>query len=79
MHFVVQIKTPVCQFVLLLVAWQAHFITNMFINPTAEELEVFEPDFIVYNASKKAENYKELDSNSETVIMFNLQAVSRLY
>jgi len=55
------------------VAWQAHFITNMFINPTAEELEVFEPDFIVYNASKaKAENYKELGLNSETVIMFNL-------
>ena len=34
------------------VAWQAHFVTNMFIRPTAEELESFEPDFIVYNASK---------------------------
>ena len=33
------------------VAWQAHFVTNMFIKPTAEELEAFEPDFIVYNAS----------------------------
>ena len=33
------------------VAWQAHFVTNMFIRPTAEELETFEPDFIVYNAS----------------------------
>ena len=43
------------------VAWQAHFVTNMFIQPTAEELENFEPDFVVYNASKaKVENYKEL-------------------
>ena len=43
------------------VAWQAHFVTNMFIKPTAEELENFEPDFVVYNASKaKVENYKEL-------------------
>ena len=43
------------------VAWQAHFVTNMFIKPTAEELENFEPDFVVYNASKaKVENYAEL-------------------
>ena len=43
------------------VAWQAHFVTNMFIRPTAEELESFEPDFVVYNASKaKVENYQEL-------------------
>ena len=34
------------------VAWQAHFVTNMFIKPTAEERENFEPDFVVYNASK---------------------------
>ena len=34
------------------VAWQAHFVTNMFIKPTAEELENFKPDFVVYNASK---------------------------
>ena len=55
------------------VAWQAHFVTNMFIQPTAEELENFEPDFIVYNASKaKVENYKELGLNSETAVMFNL-------
>ena len=41
------------------VAWQAHFVTNMFIRPTAEELANFgEPDFVVYNASKaKVENY----------------------
>ena len=55
------------------VAWQAHFVTNMFIQPTAEELENFEPDFIVYNASKaKVENYKELGLNSETAVVFNI-------
>ena len=55
------------------VAWQAHFVKNMFIQPTAEELEHFEPDFIVYNASKaKVENFKELGLNSETVAAFNI-------
>ena len=55
------------------VAWQAHFIKNMFIIPTAEELESFEPDFVVYNASKaKVENYKELGLNSETAVVFNI-------
>ena len=55
------------------VAWQAHFVTNMFIRPTAEELENFEPDFVVYNASKaKVENYKELGLNSETAVVFNI-------
>ena len=56
------------------VAWQAHFVTNMFIRPTAEELANFgEPDFVVYNASKaKVENYKELGLNSETAVVFNL-------
>ena len=55
------------------VAWQAHFVTNMFIRPTAEELESFEPNFIVYNASKaKVENYKELGLNSETCVAFNI-------
>ena len=55
------------------VAWQAHFVTNMFIRPTAEELAEFEPDFIVYNASKaKAENYKELGLNPETAVVFNI-------
>ena len=55
------------------VAWQAHFVKNMFIQPTAEELENFEPDFIVYNASKaKVENFKELGLNSETVAAFNI-------
>ena len=55
------------------VAWQAHFVTNMFIRPTAEELADFKPDFIVYNASKaKLKNYKELGLNSETAVVFNI-------
>ncbi|MBQ4477326.1 MAG: phosphoenolpyruvate carboxykinase (ATP) [Bacteroidales bacterium] len=54
------------------VAWQAHFIKNMFIQPTAEELADFTPDFVVYNASKaKVDNYKELGLNSETCVAFN--------
>ena len=58
---------------ILEVAWQAHFIKNMFIQPTDEELENFEPDFVVYNASKaKVENYKELGLNSETAVVFNI-------
>ena len=55
------------------VAWQAHFVKNMFIQPTEAELENFEPDFIVYNASKaKVENYAELGLNSETAVAFNI-------
>ena len=55
------------------VAWQAHFVRNMFIKPTEEELKNFEPNFIVYTASKaKVENYKELGLNSETCVAFNI-------
>ena len=55
------------------VAWQAHFVTNMFIRPSAEELKNFKPDFVVLNASKaKVENYKELGLNSETCVAFNI-------
>src|SRR5574344_376580 len=55
------------------VAWQAHFVTNMFIRPSAEELKNFKPDFVVLNASKaKVENFKELGLNSETAVVFNL-------
>ena len=54
------------------VAWQAHFVKNMFIQPTAEELKNFKPDFVIYNASlAKVENYKELGLNSETCVAFN--------
>ncbi len=57
------------------VAWQAHFVTNMFIKPSAEELASFEPDFVVYTASKaKVENYKELGLNSETAVVFNISS-----
>ena len=55
------------------VAWQAHFVKNMFIQPTEEELANFEPDFVSYNASKaKVENFKELGLNSETAAIFNI-------
>ena len=55
------------------VAWQAHFVKNMFIVPTEDELANFEPDFVVYNASKaKVENYAELGLNSETCVAFNI-------
>lgn len=56
------------------VAWQAHFVTNMFVRPTKEELENFKPDFVVLNASKaKVENWKELGINSETCVAFSLK------
>jgi len=55
------------------VAWQAHFVKNMFIQPTADELKDFKPDFVIYNASKaKVDNYKELGINSETCVAFNI-------
>ncbi len=55
------------------VAWQAHFIKNMFIRPSEDELKGFKPDFVVYNASKaKVKNYKELGLNSETCVAFNI-------
>ena len=57
------------------VAWQAHFVRNMFIKPTADELKDFQPSFTVYTASKaKVENYKELGLNSETCVAFNVSS-----
>jgi len=65
--------TRLCVRFIMEVAWQAHFVKNMFIQPTAEELETFEPNFVVYNASKaKVDNYKELGLNSETAVAFNV-------
>ena len=65
--------TRLCVRFIVEVAWQAHFVKNMFIRPSEEELENFKPDFVVYNASKaKVENYKELGLNSETAVVFNL-------
>ncbi|MBR5147513.1 MAG: phosphoenolpyruvate carboxykinase (ATP) [Bacteroidales bacterium] len=62
------------------VAWQAHFVKNMFIRPTEEELANFgEPDFVVYTASKgKVENYKKLGLNSETAVAFNLKEKAQI-
>lgn len=56
------------------VAWQAHFVTNMFIRPSIYELENFgEPDFIVMNGSKVVNpNWKEQGLNSENFVVFNL-------
>ncbi|MEF9924678.1 MAG: phosphoenolpyruvate carboxykinase (ATP) [Muribaculaceae bacterium] len=56
------------------VAWQAHFVKNMFVRPTDAELANYgEPDFVVLNASKaKVENFQELGLNSETAVVFNL-------
>jgi phosphoenolpyruvate carboxykinase (ATP) len=55
------------------VAWQAHFVTNMFIRPKSEADFEQEPDFIVYNASKaKVTNFKELGLRSETAVVFNV-------
>ena len=57
------------------VAWQAHFVLNMFIKPTGEELAHFEPNFTVYTASKaKVDNYKELGLNSDTCVAFNVSS-----
>jgi phosphoenolpyruvate carboxykinase (ATP) len=55
------------------VAWQAHFVKNMFIRPTDEELETFEPDFVVMNGAKCTNpNWKEQGLNSENFVAFNL-------
>ncbi len=55
------------------VAWQAHFVKNMFIQPSEEELASFEPDFVVYAASKaKVDDYKAMGLNSETAVAFNI-------
>ena len=69
------VKTRIKVRFIMEVAWQAHFVRNMFIRPTEEELEHFgEPDFVIFTASKaKVDNYKELGLNSETAVAFNLE------
>ena len=55
------------------VAWQAHFVTNMFIRPQNQAEFDQEPDFVVYCAAKaKVDNYKEMGLNSETAVAFNV-------
>ncbi|MDD5571989.1 MAG: phosphoenolpyruvate carboxykinase (ATP), partial [Bacteroidales bacterium] len=56
------------------VAWQSHFVKNMFIRPTEKELENFEPDFVVFNACKTTNpKWKEQKLNSEVFVAFNLK------
>ncbi|WP_458701146.1 phosphoenolpyruvate carboxykinase (ATP) [Sulfurospirillum sp. 1307] len=56
------------------VAWQAHFVKNMFIRPTKEELENFKPDFTLYVACKTInEDYKEQGLNSDVFVVFNIE------
>ncbi|GAA3914565.1 phosphoenolpyruvate carboxykinase (ATP) [Gibbsiella dentisursi] len=55
------------------VAWQAHFVKNMFIRPAEEELQDFEPDFVVMNGAKCTNpNWQQQGLNSENFIAFNL-------
>ena len=61
------------------VAWQAHFVKNMFIRPSEEELQNFKPDFVVFNASKaRVDNYQQLGLRSETAVMFNITSKEQL-
>ncbi len=56
------------------VAWQAHFVKNMFIRPTEEELEDFKPDFVVYNACKTTDReWKRHGLHSEVFVCFNIE------
>ncbi|WP_434357497.1 phosphoenolpyruvate carboxykinase (ATP) [Parasalinivibrio latis] len=65
--------TRLCIRVITEVAWQAHFVKNMFIRPTEEELETFEPDFVVMNGAKCTNpKWEEHGMNSENFTVFNL-------
>lgn len=56
------------------VAWMAHFVKNMFIRPTEEELETFEPDFVMLNACKTTDpDWEEQGLHSEVFVVFNLK------
>jgi len=55
------------------VAWQAHFVTNMFIRPEEQELADYEPDFVVLNGSKTTNpDYQAMGLNSENFVAFNM-------
>lgn len=61
------------------VAWQAHFVTNMFIRPSAEELAGFEPDFVVMNAASLTnDKWQEHGMNSENFVAFNFSEKMQL-
>ena len=60
--------------VVTMMAWQGHFSHNMFIRPTENELEGFEPEFTILNASStNIDNWKELGLNSKVFIVLNLK------
>ncbi len=57
------------------IAWMAHFVKNMFIRPTEDELENFEPDFVMLNACRTTNpRWQEMGMNSEVFTVFNLKA-----
>jgi phosphoenolpyruvate carboxykinase (ATP) len=65
--------TRLCIRIITEVAWQAHFVKNMFIRPTEEELDVFEPDFVVMNGAKCTNpKWEQHGMNSENFTVFNL-------
>ncbi len=56
------------------IAWQAHFVKNMFIRPKLKDLEGFSPDFVVYNACNIVdEDWKKHNLNSEIFVLFNVE------
>lgn len=56
------------------IAWQAHFVKNMFIRPSQEELEKFKPDFVLYNACKIVnDDYKRQGLHSDVFVVFNVE------
>ena len=66
-------ETRLCVRFITEVAWQAHFVKNMFIRPSEEELADFEPDFVVMNGAKCTNpDWKEQGLNSENFVAFNL-------
>ncbi|EJN6960986.1 TPA: phosphoenolpyruvate carboxykinase (ATP) [Photobacterium damselae] len=71
--------TRLCIRVITEVAWQAHFVKNMFIRPTEAELEDFEPDFVIMNGSKCTNpKWEEHGMNSENFTVFNLSEKMQL-
>ena len=67
-------ETRLCIRVITEVAWQAHFVKNMFIRPTEEELKTFEPDFVMLNSCRTSDpKWKEHGLNSEVYVAFNLK------
>ncbi|KUI97070.1 phosphoenolpyruvate carboxykinase (ATP) [Vibrio sp. MEBiC08052] len=65
--------TRLCVRFITEVAWQAHFVKNMFIRPSDEELTTFEPNFVVMNGAKCTNpNWNAHGLNSGNFTVFNL-------